>query len=153
VHLARQLSAAPIQHQHYTEPRCVLSVARRVQPLCQVVSLAVGVYNDRRLAANGQAPDGVGGWVEGVAILIAVLIVAVVTATNDFTKEQQFRALSDINDNVDVKVMRGGSVAQVSTLELVVGDVVVLDAGDKVHEDTRGYTWREIKTRSRLPAL
>jgi len=45
-----------------------------------------------------------GGWVEGVAIIAAVLIVAVVTATNDFSKEQQFRALSAVNDDVFVKV-------------------------------------------------
>jgi hypothetical protein len=48
----------------------------------------------------GQEPDGAGGWVEGVAIIVAVLIVAVVTATNDYTKEQQFRALSVIRDSL-----------------------------------------------------
>lgn len=41
---------------------------------------------------------------EGVAIIAAVLVVAVVTATNDFSKEQQFRALSAVNDDVFVKV-------------------------------------------------
>jgi hypothetical protein len=32
-------------------------------------------------------------WIEGVAILMAVLIVATVTATNDYLKDKQFRAL------------------------------------------------------------
>lgn len=44
------------------------------------------------------------GWIEGVAILTAVLIVAVVTATNDYTKEQQFRKLNAINNDITVKV-------------------------------------------------
>lgn len=48
---------------------------------------------------------------EGVAIIAAVLIVAVVTATNDFSKEQQFRALSEVNDDVFVKVFVLGSCA------------------------------------------
>jgi len=100
-----------------------------------VVSLAVGIYDDRRKTAAGQEPEGAGGWVEGVAIIVAVLIVAVVTATNDFTKEQQFRALSAINDDVLVKVVRGGEVREVSTTLLLVGDVVQLEAGDKVPAD------------------
>lgn len=33
------------------------------------------------------------GWVEGFAILMAVLIVVMVTAVNDYTKERQFREL------------------------------------------------------------
>jgi magnesium-transporting ATPase (P-type) len=44
-----------------------------------VVSLAVGLYES--LAT---------GWIEGSAILAAVVIVAVVTATNDYMKEVQY---------------------------------------------------------------
>ena len=44
------------------------------------VSLAVGVYDDPQT-----------GWIEGTAILAAVVIVAFVTATNDYQKEKQFR--------------------------------------------------------------
>ena len=31
------------------------------------------------------------GWIEGAAILISVIIVVLVTAFNDYTKEKQFR--------------------------------------------------------------
>lgn len=34
------------------------------------------------------------GWIEGVAILVAVLVVVLVTALNDWTKEKQFRGKS-----------------------------------------------------------
>ena len=45
------------------------------------------------------APGGSGGgeeghgsaWIEGVAILICVVVVVLVTAVNDFSKERQFR--------------------------------------------------------------
>lgn len=34
------------------------------------------------------------GWIEGVAILISVVVVVLVTALNDYTKERQFRGKS-----------------------------------------------------------
>jgi hypothetical protein len=33
------------------------------------------------------------GWIEGAAILVSVIIVVLVTAFNDYTKERQFRGL------------------------------------------------------------
>jgi hypothetical protein len=44
------------------------------------------------------------GWVEGAAILTAVLAVAIVTATNDYSKDQQFRALNQVKEDIPVKV-------------------------------------------------
>ena len=48
-----------------------------------VVSLVVGIYED---------PSK--GWIEGVAILFAVLLVALVTTSNNYSKEAQFRKLN-----------------------------------------------------------
>lgn len=47
--------------------------------------------------------DPAKGWIEGVAILCAVLVVAVVTATNDYSKDKQFRALNAVKDDVTVQ--------------------------------------------------
>ena len=41
---------------------------------------------------------------EGVAILTAVLAVATVTASNDYSKEQQFRALNAVKEDILIKV-------------------------------------------------
>eukprot|EP00953_Heterococcus_sp_UTEX-ZZ885_P013198 7546-Heterococcus_DN1.PRE.1 len=89
-----------------------------------IVSLAVGFYGDPAK-----------GWIEGAAILAAVLIVAVVTATNDYSKDQQFRALNAIKDNISVQVLRSGARTQIPTTEVLVGDVVLLESGDKVPAD------------------
>lgn len=87
-----------------------------------VVSLVIGVYDDPTT-----------GYVEGLAILAAVLIVSVVTAVNDYQKESQFRDLSKKGDEqVDVMVMRSGKAKQVRVQELVVGDVVCVEAGDEI---------------------
>lgn len=47
--------------------------------------------------------DPAKGWIEGVAILCAVLVVAVVTATNDYSKDEQFRALNAVKDDVTIQ--------------------------------------------------
>lgn len=86
-----------------------------------VVSLAIGLYDDPAT-----------GYVEGCAILAACLIVSVVTAINDYQKESQFRQLSVANDAIDVVVVRDGLHWQIPVHEIVVGDLVVVEAGDPI---------------------
>ena len=65
------------------------------------------------------------GWIEGAAILIAVIIVVFVTAFNDWSKEKQFRGLQDrIEGEQTFNVIRNGSAQQVQVGELVVGDII-----------------------------
>ncbi|GMF12427.1 unnamed protein product [Phytophthora lilii] len=75
------------------------------------------------------------GWSEGVAILFGVMLVAVVTSINNYTKEKQFRALSAKNDDVLVKVLREGKPDQVPVGEISVGEVIILETGDRVPAD------------------
>merc|ERR1711916_45301 len=51
--------------------------------IAAVISLILGVSED---------PSS--GWIEGTAILVAVAVVVLVSALNDFQKEQQFRKLN-----------------------------------------------------------
>jgi len=89
-----------------------------------IVSLGVGLYEDPAK-----------GWIEGAAILAAVLIVAIVTACNDYSKELQFRKLNAVKDDVEVKVQRGGGQQEVNVKDVVVGDVILLESGDKIPAD------------------
>ena len=89
-----------------------------------VISLVVGMYEDLSK-----------GWIEGTTILMAVVIVAVVTATNNFKKEAQFRSLNTVKDKINVSVIRNGSIVQISTYDVVVGDIVSLNSGDKIPAD------------------
>ena len=54
---------------------------------------------------------------------------------NDYQKDKQFRKLNDIKDKIDIKTLRGGQLHMVSNHDIVVGDVVLLDAGDKLVAD------------------
>lgn len=55
--------------------------------IAAVVSLSLGIYET---VSEGSGVD----WVEGVAICVAILIVTVVTAANDWQKERQFAKLN-----------------------------------------------------------
>ncbi|KAK9829300.1 hypothetical protein WJX72_005021 [[Myrmecia] bisecta] len=74
-------------------------------------------------------------WSEGVAIWVAVAVVTLVGAGNDYQKDQQFRKLNAAKDIILVKVRRGGQVIQVENTDVVVGDIMVLDTGDKIVAD------------------
>jgi calcium-translocating P-type ATPase len=87
-----------------------------------IVSLLVGIYDDPTT-----------GYVEGCAILAAVLVVSIVTACNDYQKETQFRALSKANDDVQVLVKRDNNrVVSIPVDEIVLGDVILIEAGDSI---------------------
>ena len=59
-------------------------------------------------------------WLEGMAILSAVFVVVAVTSVNNYEKEKQFRALSAVNDDVTITIIRKGEKTRISTYEIVV---------------------------------
>ncbi|MEW5311473.1 MAG: hypothetical protein WDW38_003186 [Sanguina aurantia] len=74
-------------------------------------------------------------WIDGVAIFAAVAIVTVVGAGNDYLKDQQFRKMGAAKDVIPTKVVRGGRQVLVPSTEVVVGDILMMDTGDKVIAD------------------
>lgn len=56
-------------------------------------------------------------------------------AGNDWQKEKQFQKLNAAKDAIEVKVIRGGEEMLIANHDIVVGDVLVLDTGDKVVAD------------------
>ena len=56
-------------------------------------------------------------------------------AGNDYQKDKQFRKLNEKKDLLDVKMIRGGSQILVPNPQIVVGDVIILQTGDKITAD------------------
>ncbi|KAJ6241004.1 cation transporting atpase [Anaeramoeba flamelloides] len=84
------------------------------------------------------------GWIEGTAILIAVLIVSFVTAINDYQKEKQFQQLNELKNLTPVTVLRqlqkkngeiGSALSQIPIEEIVVGDIIYIASGSKIPAD------------------
>uniref|UniRef100_A0A2K5EF00 Calcium-transporting ATPase n=1 Tax=Aotus nancymaae TaxID=37293 RepID=A0A2K5EF00_AOTNA len=76
------------------------------------------------------------GWIEGAAILFSVIIVVLVTAFNDWSKEKQFRGLqSRIEQEQKFSVIRNGQLIQLPVAEIVVGDIAQVKYGDLLPAD------------------
>ncbi|XP_076651932.1 plasma membrane calcium-transporting ATPase 3 isoform X6 [Halictus rubicundus] len=76
------------------------------------------------------------GWIEGLAILISVIVVVIVTAFNDYSKERQFRGLqSRIEGEHKFSVIRQGEVKQIAVSDIVVGDICQIKYGDLLPAD------------------
>ncbi|KAI7898533.1 PMCA-type calcium-translocating P-type ATPase [Cokeromyces recurvatus] len=98
-----------------------------------IVSLAVGLYEDIAVPEYDAQGNRIAGvkWVEGVAIIVAILIVVLVGSVNDFQKERQFRKL-----NAKKKIaLRDGQTVQISVYNIQVGDILYLEPGDIVAAD------------------
>lgn len=75
-------------------------------------------------------------WIEGAAIIIAVIVVVLVTAFNDWTKERQFRNLqSKIELDQKFNVVRDNVSRQIPIKEIVVGDICQIKYGDLLPAD------------------
>ena len=93
--------------------------------IAALVSIVLGIYSE-----GWQS-----GWLDGAAILFAVIIVLNVTAINDLQKDKQFRQLNAINNRRNIKVRRDGQMVTIITDDLVVGDIVQINAGDTIPAD------------------
>ncbi|WEW55235.1 plasma membrane calcium [Emydomyces testavorans] len=96
--------------------------------IAAVVSLSLGLYET---FSGGSKVD----WVEGVAICVAILIVTVVTAVNDWQKERQFVKLNRRKDDREVKAIRSGKSVLISVFDVTVGDILHLEPGDAIPAD------------------
>lgn len=52
-------------------------------------------------------------WVEGVAIIVALLIVVGVGSLNDWQKEKQFEGLNEKREECSIKVIRDSVMAKI----------------------------------------
>lgn len=76
------------------------------------------------------------GWIEGLAILISVIVVVLVTAFNDYSKERQFRGLQNrIEGEHKFSVIRQAEIKQISVGDIVVGDICQIKYGDLLPAD------------------
>jgi len=98
-----------------------------------VISLALGLYQTFGVKHEPGEPKV--EWIEGVAIIVAIVIVVVVGAANDWQKERQFVKLNRKKEDRTIKVIRSGTTREVSVYDIFVGDIVLLEPGDMIPVD------------------
>jgi len=101
-----------------------------------VVSLALSFYKPPKGGGDIEEEEHSTDWIEGLAILLAVVIVVLVTAFNDWSKEKQFRGLQDrIEGEQTFSVIRSNTMTQVQVGDIVVGDIISTKYGDLLPAD------------------
>ncbi|KAF2026422.1 calcium transporting P-type ATPase-like protein [Setomelanomma holmii] len=98
-----------------------------------IISLALGLYQTFGVKHEPGEPKV--EWIEGVAIIVAIAIVVVVGAANDWQKERQFVKLNRKKDDRTIKVIRSGRMLEISVYDIFVGDLVNLEPGDMIPVD------------------
>jgi Ca2+-transporting ATPase len=96
--------------------------------ICAVVSLVLELV----LAPPEERATA---WIDSAAILSAVAIVSLVQASSNHKQELQFAAVNRIKSIFNVGVIRNGLVTQLKNTDLSVGDVVLLEQGNKIPAD------------------
>ncbi|WP_374685849.1 cation-translocating P-type ATPase [Promineifilum sp.] len=77
-----------------------------------------------------------GDWIEAIAIFIIVILNGILGYTQEYRAEQSMAALKRMSVPI-VRVRRDGRLGEVSAINLVPGDVVVLETGNIVPADGR----------------
>ena len=67
--------------------------------------------------------------------MLVVIVVTMVSSIIDYNKERKFQELNSVKDNYDVKVVRDGKTFGISVSDILVGDLIELNTGDKIPAD------------------
>ena len=93
----------------------------RILIIAAIIQIAVGIYK--------------GEYIEGLAIVAAILLATTLAFVNEFKANREFDILNKVNDDVPIKVIRDGKFQEVPKRDLVVNDVVLIETGEEVPSD------------------
>lgn len=84
-------------------------------------------------------------YAESIGIIIAILLATGVGFWQEYSAKRKFDELKSDKDYEFVKVRRSGIVQEITKDMLVVGDVVILNAGDEIPADIKLYQATDMK--------
>jgi Ca2+-transporting ATPase len=86
------------------------------------------------------------GFLDIFGILIAILLSTGIAFFNEYRSSREFDILNATRDDMAVKVIRDGHPSSIPSREIVVGDLIILEAGDAIPADSWIYTADDIFT-------
>ena len=78
---------------------------------------------------------GHGDWIETCGIFLAILLATLVSTYSEYSNENAFQKLQEEASRIHCKVWRDGEPVEIHIDDIVVGDAVILEAGDKIPVD------------------
>ncbi|MCR5429689.1 MAG: calcium-translocating P-type ATPase, PMCA-type [Eubacterium sp.] len=113
-----------------TEPMLILLL------IAAFITVAVNVAN----YARGSEYN----FIECVGIFVAIALCVVITVVTEGRSAKAFEELNKINEDTLVKVIRNGEAQYITQREVVVGDILLLETGDKIVADGRLVETQEL---------
>ena len=74
-------------------------------------------------------------WYETVGIVIAIFLASFISTVSEYGSEKAFEKLQEESSKIKCKVLRNKKVVEVNIDEVVVGDIVLLESGDRIPAD------------------
>ena len=72
---------------------------------------------------------------ESLGIAIAVFLASFISVISEYGSEKAFEKLNEENNSINVKVIRNNKKCIININDIVVGDIVILNSGDKIPAD------------------
>ena len=105
--------------------------------IAAVLSLGISIYH----ASKGHEAE----WIDPIVIVLIVLVNGVLGVMQESKAEAALEALKKMS-MPQVKARRGGTTAVVASVDLVPGDVILLEAGDIIPADARVLEGASLKS-------
>jgi len=76
-------------------------------------------------------------WFETLGILIAIFVASFISTISEYGSEKAFAKLQEESSQIKCRAKRNGKILEIPIDDVVVGDIIILQAGDKIPAD--GY--------------
>ncbi len=96
-------------------------------PIIRILLIALGI----RVLFLMQDFD----WYETVGIVIAIFVASFISTISEYGSEKSFAKLQQEASKIKCRVKRNGKLEEIKVEDVVVGDIVLLSAGDKIPAD------------------
>lgn len=113
-----------------TEPMLVMLI------FAAIITLAVNIS---RYFTGGEYNS-----LECVGIFAAIALSVVITIITEGKSAKAFEALNKINEDTLIKVIRNGEPQLITQKEIVVGDIIMIETGDKIVADGRLFSSNDL---------
>ena len=74
-------------------------------------------------------------WYETIGIIIAIFLASFISTISEYGSEKAFEKLQEESAKIKCRVKRNNKIEEVNIEEVVVGDIVLLSAGDRIPSD------------------
>ncbi|RDA83389.1 hypothetical protein CP532_4726 [Ophiocordyceps camponoti-leonardi (nom. inval.)] len=90
------------------------------------ISVAIGIYRSLSVEVGNSSIE----WVDGTTVVIAIIVIVLASAFNDWQQNHKFEKLNERKNQRQVTVVRSAKPQRIWIHELLVGDVLHVEAGD-----------------------